>query len=103
MKSGYNVLCASRGIDVSGGCINVMEEAADPELESLLFDPCCLIFYSKGLMITMKKFLNCSIIRIDVLESFKRKFTWQPTLHLGLEGRGWRLGQERVWVAPQHI
>ena len=42
MKSGYNVLCASRGIDVSGGCINVMEEAADPELESLLFDPCLL-------------------------------------------------------------
>jgi len=32
-----------------------------------------------------------------------RKSTWQPTLHLGLEGRGWRLGQERVWVAPQHI
>ena len=91
MKSGYNVLCASRGIDVSGGCINVMEEAADPELESLLFDPCCLIFYSKGLMITMKKFLNCSIIRIDVLESFKRNspgsplFTW---VSRG-EGGGW--------------
>ena len=56
MKSGYNVLCASRGIDVSGGCINVMEEAADPELESLLFDPCCLIFYSKGLMVTMSHY-----------------------------------------------
>ena len=45
MKSGYNVLCASRGIDVSGGCINVMEEAADPELESLLFDPCCCLIF----------------------------------------------------------
>jgi len=33
----------------------------------------------------------------------RRKPTWQPTLHLGLEGRWGRLGQERVGVAPQHI
>lgn len=32
-----------------------------------------------------------------------RKPTWQPTLHLGLKGRWWWLGQERVGVAPQHI
>jgi hypothetical protein len=33
----------------------------------------------------------------------RRKPTWQPTFHLGLEGRWWRLGQERVGIAPQHI
>ena len=89
MKSGYNVLCASRGIDVSGGCINVMEEAADPELESLLFDPCCLIFYSKGLMVTMKNSSTVALLELMSLSDLNSPgsplFTW---VSRG-EGGGW--------------
>jgi len=43
----------------------------------------------------------------DILTSpssrIRREPTWQPTLHLGLEGRRRWLGEERVGVAPQHI